>query len=58
MIVSHFAMEGSTHSMWTLNLYTKGGVDAAKCGSEQITFSEYMKLFEKLFRIVGKQKSV
>ncbi len=41
----YFAMKGHTHSRWTLNPHTKGGVDAAKCGTEPITFSEYMELF-------------
>jgi hypothetical protein len=42
----YFSMKGSTHSVWTLNPHAKTGVDAAKCGSDTITFSEYMSFFE------------
>jgi hypothetical protein len=43
----YFAMKGSTHSMCTLNQHTRGGIDAAKIGSEPVTFSEYLELFSK-----------
>lgn len=40
----YFAMKGSTHSKWTLNPHTKGGVDAAKENADAITFEEYKNI--------------
>ena len=42
----YFAMQGSTHSMWSFNPYRKSGVDAAKDGEEAITFTEFLKLYD------------
>jgi hypothetical protein len=40
----YFAMKGSTHSKWTLNPYTKSGVDAAGINEKSITFEEYKEI--------------
>ena len=42
----YFSMRGSTHSKWTLNPYTKEGVDAAPKDAEAISFEEFMNIFK------------
>ncbi len=44
----YFAMQGSTHSKWTINPHTKGGVDAAKDEEASISFMEYLELFNEV----------
>ncbi len=44
----NIAMYGSTRSKYTLNPHTRSFVDAAKTGSEPITFEEFLKLFEEV----------
>lgn len=43
----YFGMKGSTHSKWTLNPFSKTGVDAAEVAAESISFSEYLALFQE-----------
>ena len=41
----YFAMYGSTHLKWTVNPFTKAGMDAAPTKAEAITYDEFLKLF-------------
>ena len=40
----YFAMEGNTHSIWTLNPHTKKATDAAPLGSRAISYKKYFDL--------------
>jgi len=44
----YFSMNGSTHSCYSLNPYTKTVIDAAKVTKEYITFDDYLELFNMI----------
>ena len=41
-----FSMMGYTHNIYSINPYTKEGIDASKKGSKTISFEELKKIIE------------